>query len=75
MMARPTRCRNCNQLPEVIELDNEPLCEPYEFLLRHKAADSCAPDFKLETFQHTEFECIKDWNEFNAQPTGSNDNE
>lgn len=56
-----TPCRNCRQKPEIVRSGDE----EYPFVLRHKPEDICYPTYKMETYQRTEVECAKQWNEFN----------
>lgn len=56
-----TPCRNCRQKPEIVRSGDE----EYPFVLRHKPEDVCYHTYKLETYQRTEVECAKQWNEFN----------
>ena len=66
MGKRITRCINCGELPIVepntIDINED---EQYEFVLKHKKP--CYPTFVLESYQHTEQECIDDWNKFNVR--------
>jgi len=59
MTTNITLCINCNERP-IIE---DTIDDEYEFVLRHEIP-CCAP-FVLESYQHTEQQCIDDWNTFN----------
>ena len=62
-MAKISKCVNCNIVPEIVRSADI----GYPYLLRHKLSVTCYPNYKLETYQRTEKECIDIWNNFNTR--------
>lgn len=60
--SRPTRCRNCKELPKISEQSGR-----YPWLLVHRG-QTCPGQFAFEAHQATRQVCVQKWNEFNQGP-------
>jgi hypothetical protein len=58
-----TTCKNCGKSPEVVESDDA----DFEYMLKHKTANQCYPNFMLISYQNSKKECAIDWNKFNKK--------